>query len=369
MSGRLLRRLTAVVTGVALSTGLLTLTTPPAEAATFAVSVTASATTVKVGGKITFSGAVSPKPSSRTLYLQRRYVDSTGWSTVKKFSAARTGRYTVATGFGNDRDRYYRVYKPKTSTRKAGYSNAVRVAVNPVAEPLSGGRNVTIVGSGFTGTTKVTVTPQVPAAHIADGTGALPELLATFSVTDDNTIEVTPPASLGGTNLVRIYTPTKTVVTKLTYARTSRKASTFEKAVLDQVNLRRAKSQTCNGKSMPAVRSVAWDGELSDLALSHARDLAARQDVYKGLDHVTYGLKEFIHRFVAAGFTTGGLGEDLALSPVDSSATQVVAQWMSSKSGHCESVMGKSWVKAGVGVASGDWNGQASIFTNLDLRS
>lgn len=382
MRRRLLRHLTAFVTGLALATGLLAVATVPAHAASFSLTIAASAKTVFLGDTATFTGKVSPKPSSRTLYLQRRYVGSSTWTTVKKFRAGSSGSYKVSTGFSNDRDRYYRVYKPKSSSRKAGHSKAVQVivdpkptgppasltSVSPAVEPLSGGIDLAITGTQLTGTTRVTVTPQVRPAHTADGSGVFPELTAAFSVTSDTEIKVTPPASLGGTNLVKVYTPAATLTTTVTYAKAARSPSTFEQQVLDQVNLRRSSTQTCRGKSMPAVGALTWDGEYADLTLSHAKDLAARQGLgYNGLSHTTYGVKEWYHRFFLAGYD-GGFGEDLALSPTSSSASQVVQQWMNSTDGHCESVMDGDWTKAGVGVASGLRGSQSSIFSNLDLR-
>jgi len=369
MRRRLLRHLTALVTGLALAMGLLTVATVPAQAATFGVTISASMTTVLETGTVTFTGKVNPKPSSRTLYLQRRYPGSSTWASVKKFTANTDGSYSVKTGFGDARDRYFRVYKPKSSTRKVGRSASMKIVVDSPPEPLSGGKTVRLNVPGATGATSVTVTPRVPADYIDANVGLSALPVAHFTVIDDNTIDITPPASLGGSNLVSIQTPSGVVETSLLFGRTSRAGSAFEKAVLDQINLRRSKKQTCRGKSMPAVGKVAWDGQLSDLARSHANDLAARQGTaYDGLDHVTHGLKEFYHRFFAAGYTSGASSEDLALSPKGYTASQVVSQWMKSNSGHCESVMNKTWKKAGIGVASGRWGSQSSIFTNLDLR-
>lgn len=382
MRTRLLYHLTALATGLALTAGFVVVATVPAQAASFGVTITASAKAVVIGQTVKFTGKVSPKPSSRTLYLQRRYVGSSTWTSVKKFKAASSGSYSVSTGFSNDRDRYYRIYKPKSSSRKAGYSKAVQVivdpkptgkpatlsSVSPAFEPLSGGVALTVAGSHFTGTTKVTVTPQVPASDTTKGDGVFPELTAGFTVTSDTGLRMTPPASLAGTNLVKIYTPTGTVTTTVTYAKATRTASAFEKQVLDQVNARRSSVQTCNGKSKPAVGALTWDGAYADVALSHAKDLVARQGAgYSGLDHTTYGLKDWFQRLSLAGYT-GAVSEDLALSPADFTASQVVQQWMNSKSGHCESVMDGRWTKAGIGAATGLWGSQSSIFTNLDLR-
>lgn len=377
----LLRRLIALVSGLALSAGFLTLATAPAQAASFSVSVAASVQTALVGQTVTLTGKVGPKPSSRTLYLQRRFVGSTSWVKVKKFKAARSGAYRIVTRLTDDRDRYYRIYKPKAGKRKAGHSSAVQVIVNPAGgtpatvsslslttQPLSGGSTVRITGSHFTGTTRVTMTPQVRADYTTDGSGVFPELVAAVTVIDDGTMDVTPPASVAGTNLVKIYTPTFTVATTLTYALGAHSASDFEKQVLDQLNLRRSSIQTCRGTSMPAVGPLSWDTALADISLAHARDLAARQGAgYSGLSHYTYGLKQWYQRFLLAGITSG-FGEDLALSPETYSASKVVQQWMDSTDGHCESVMSGGWTKAGIGVARGVWKDQDSIWTNLDLR-
>ena len=382
MRRRLLRHLTVFVTGLALATGLLTVATVPAQAASFTVSIGASTTVAVVGGKVTFSGKVSPKPSKRTVYLQRRNVGSTSWTTVKKFTVAKSGAYKVTTTLTSDRDRYYRIYKPKSSGRRAGHSRAIQLIVDPApvstpstllslsptTSPLAGGTTVTVTGTGLSGTTKVTVTPQVRADYTADGSGAFPELIAGFVVGSDGQLEITTPASLAGTNLVKIYTAGGTLTSTLTYARTAHAPTTFEKQVLDQVNLRRSSKQTCRGTSMPAVSALTWDDEFADLTLSHAKDLAARQGAgYSGLSHTTFGLKEWYHRIYLAGYG-GAFSEDLALSPAGYSASQVVQQWMDSTSGHCESVMDGDWTKVGIGVARGLWGSQSSIFTNLDLR-
>jgi uncharacterized protein YkwD len=370
-----------LLTGLAL-TGLVAVATVPAQAAVFKVSIGASATVAVVGGKVTFSGKVSPRPSKRTVYLQRRNVGSTTWTTVKKFTVKKSGAYKVTTTLTSDRDRYYRIYKPKSSARKAGHSRAIQVIVDPArasapsslltlspaTSPLSGGTTVTVTGEGLSGTTKVTVTPQVRADYTADGSGAFAELTAGFTTSGDALLKITTPASLAGQNLVKIYTAGGTLTSTLTYTRTARAPSSFEQQVLDQVNLRRSSTQTCRSKPMPAVGTLTWDGEYADLALAHAKDLVARQGAgYTGLDHRTYGLKDWFDRFLLAGYS-GGFSEDLALSPAGYSASDVVQQWMNSTSGHCESVMDGDWTKAGIGVASGLWGSQPSIFTNLDLR-
>lgn len=388
MHSKLLRHAAALLAGFGLVAGLLGAAAAPAQAASFGVTISASATQVSVGQSVTLAGKVSPRPATRYVYLQRRYVGSTAWHTVKKVRTTRAGYYHVTVTPGNDDDRYYRIYKPKQRSRKAGRSAAVELIVDRVAttpatlegitpgnSPLSGGVTLTISGTGLAGTSTVTFTPRVERSATKDGTGILPELRGTVTAVDDTTLTVRTPASLGGENLVKVYTPSGTLTSTVSYAAGNRGLTGFEQQVLDELNARRAVAQTCteNGRttSMPAVAPVAWDGALSDLALSHSADLAARQDVYQGITHTTYGTASWTTRFQLAG-VTGGYGEILALSPSASSAAEVVGQWMKSTAGHCTSVMNPNWTKAGVGVSTGAWQTsggvQDSIFSNVDFQ-
>lgn len=390
MHATLLRRCAALLTGLALAAGMLTLTAAPAQASRYGVSIAIADTAVVVGDTVTVTGKVSPKPSSRWVYLQRRFVDAGGWKTIKKVHTTRSGAFRVTVGTGDDRDRYYRVYKPKKGSRKAGYSAAIQVIVDsapapgpvptltgltPTSGPLAGGTELTVTGTGFDASTTVTFTPRVTSAQTADGSGILPELPGRVTFVDSGTLRVATPASLGGSSLVKIYAPSKTLTTSYTYAMTPREPDAFEQEVVAQINVRRASPQTCTvdgaAKKMPPVPPVAIDGALSDLALSHSRDLVARQGVYHGLSHSTYRTAEFSTRFALAG-VTGWFGEILAISSLDSKPSDVVDQWMAS-SGHCESVMNGDWTKAGVGVLTGVWvrnDGTSfnSLFSNVDFQ-
>lgn len=385
MRAMLLRRFSAALIGLAVATGVLTLAPVPANAASFGVSIAVSDVSVRQGDKVTISGKVSPRPSSRSVYLQQRDVGSTSWRTVKKFKTAKSGSYKVTVTAGDTKDRYYRIYKPKQGKRKAAHSAIRHVIVDPVLGPgapatlaglsptrgpLAGGQQVTITGSGLAGTTRVTFTPLVPASYTKDNTGILPELEATVRSASASSIEITTPASLGGRNLVTVYARGTTLTATYTYVTTPREATTFEAQVLTEINARRAKKQTCGGTSMPAVGHLRWDGGLGDVALAHARDLAARQQVYRGIQHETYQLDSFAQRFYAAGFTAP-FGEILQASSVRSTATTVVQAWMKSP-GHCASIMRSSWSRVGVGVAPDVRQSQPApqglLFSNVDFR-
>lgn len=390
MHQMLLRRCAALLAGVGLAASVAVTSTAPAAAASFGVTISVADTSVVVGETITISGKVTPRPSARYVYLQKRAVGSATWKTVKKVHTTSGGTFSTRTGASSDADRYYRIYKPKQGSRKAGRSNSVQVivdpattpatpptiaGVSPASGPLSGGATVTITGTGLAGTTRVTFTPLVARSDTADGSGILPELAGAVTVADE-ALRVVPPASLGGPHLVKVYTPTTTLTTSYTYTATPRMPTAFEQQVLAEINRRRAVPQTCHrggaNNAMPAVEPVALDETLADLALSHSRDLAARQDRYDGLAHQTWRTSSFSVRFRLGGVTGGPYGEILALSPQGYTASQVVEQWMGSGSGHCESLMSPTWTKAGVGVAAGVWASgagpQNSIFSNVDFR-
>lgn len=385
MHQMLLRQCAALLTGVGMAASIAVTSAAPAAAASFSVTISVADTSIRVGETIAISGKVTPRPSTRYVYLQKRAVGSSTWKTVKKVKTTSSGAFRTSTRAGSDTDRYYRIYKPKQVSRKPGRSKSVQVIVDPAATsatpptlaaispasgPLSGGTTVTITGTGLADTTRVTFTPLVVRSDTADGSGILPELAGAMTEAA-GTLRVVPPASLGGPHLVKVYTPTTTLTTRYTYAAAPRTPSTFEQQVLTEINERRAVSQTCHqggaSHAMPAVPPVVLDESLADLALSHSRDLAARQNQYEGLSHVTWRTSSFTVRFRLGGVTSGSYGEILALSPQGYDAADVVEQWMDSESGHCESVMSATWTRAGVGVAAGS-EPQNSIFSNVDFR-
>lgn len=380
MHGTLLRPVAALVAGFGLAVGMLGAAAVPAQAATFSVSVTASDASLQACEGLNLTGKVSPAPSSRTIYVQQRLTGATAWTTVAKASTTSAGNYRLTVVPTTAGERQYRVYKPKSSARKAGYSRKLLVAVTPpdgsavacgASSALSGGAEVTVTAEGAGAATAVTFRPLVQGDWLASGVSELPAIPATFRATGDDTLAVVVPPWLGGDALITVSTPSGDTEATFTYKRTWRSASTTDSAVLAELNKRRARTQVCNGTKMPKVPALAWNGELADLALSHSRDLAARQGgVYDGLTHATYGLKGMAQRFYAAKWT-GSFGEVLALSPKAYAPAQIVDQWMASTTGHCESVMNRKWTKAGVGLAVGVWQTkygpQESTFSNVDF--
>ena len=150
-------------------------------------------------------------------------------------------------------------------------------SISDTSGPLSGGSTITINGSGLSATTSVTFTVKLPSLEMsANGTlfgPAIPSLKVT--VVDDTQLQVLVPAGLGGENVVTVTTPNGTTTTSYTYKLTARSGTDFEQAFLVEINKRRAAGATCytsKGQAVvkPAVGALTWNGELSDLAMSHA---------------------------------------------------------------------------------------------------
>lgn len=380
MRSTLLHRAAAVLTGLGLVTGWSGFAATPAQAARYSVSVRASDATVTACEGVNLTGRVSPRPSRRTVTVQERLVGQSRWTTVATVKTTKQGRYRTTVVPASAGDRYYRVRTPKHGKRKAGYSRQLFVRVGEqvgdlracaASSALAGGGSTTITGVGVGSATRVTFTPQLDGDQLAAGFTSMPAVEAEFAVIDDHTLTVRVPAGLGGANLITASAPGATITANFTYKRTWRSPTAFEASVLSELNQRRAKAEVCNGRTLPKVHPLRWDGGLGDLALSHSRDLVTRQQIYQGLDHVTAGTRSVSTRFALAG-VTGAYGEVLALSPRGYTAAQVVNQWMKSTTGHCESVMSAAWTKAGVGVAAGVWlsdvGAQDSNVSNVDFQ-
>jgi uncharacterized protein YkwD len=376
----LLRRFAALLTGTGLALGMLGLAAAPAQAKSFRVGITASNRSVVVCEGVNLTGTVAPRPASRTVWVQERIVGQSTWRTVAKVSTTSAGNYRTTVVPTSAGDRHYRIYKPRAGSRKAGYSRAVPVSVVastgglkacPASSPLSGGGSTPVTGAGIGAVTTVTFTPQIDAGRLAAGFTSMPSIDADFVVVNADEIRVAVPAGLGGAATLAVTTPAGTATTTFVYKTTWRGPTAFESKLLGEINKRRASARTCHkdgaNHRMRAVRALSWDGTLGDLARSHSNDLAARQDVYGGLSHTTYGTSSFTVRFAQAG-VTGSFGEVLAVSSKASSASAVVDQWIKSVSGHCENLMNAGWTKAGVGVTPGVWQAQDSIFSNVDFR-
>lgn len=103
------------------------LTVAPAQAATYAVSITASKTNADVGTRFTVSGKVTGKSSaSKSIAIQRR-TGSAAWRTLTTVKTTSKGTYRRAITVRQAGAQQYRVVAPASRSTKRGASQAVTV--------------------------------------------------------------------------------------------------------------------------------------------------------------------------------------------------------------------------------------------------
>jgi uncharacterized protein YkwD len=118
------------------------------------------------------------------------------------------------------------------------------------------------------------------------------------------------------------------------------------RTVLDTMNARRAHA---------GAAPLAANAILAREAQEHASDMAARQYFsHSDPDGVT-----FQQRMNASGYPPSNVAENLGLTSGE--ASEVVSFWMESTD-HRANMLGAQYVAAGVGVATGTWQGRPVKF-------
>jgi hypothetical protein len=86
-----------------------------------------SSTSVRLGGKVTFSGKVSPAHKGKTVYLQ--FLQAGKWVTKKSATTSATSSYTLVLKPTSSKDFSWRVYLPKHADHAAAYSAKILLTV------------------------------------------------------------------------------------------------------------------------------------------------------------------------------------------------------------------------------------------------
>ena len=133
--------------------------------------------------------------------------------------------------------------------------------------------------------------------------------------------------------------------------RTQHRADLLGQAVLDSVNVLRARGCHCpDGKWYAPAAPLRWSDQLAQSALRHAEDMRRR----KFFKHTGSDGSDFTDRIHATGYDWQLAAENIALG--HSSARDVVKDWEASD-GHCQNLMhprlrdmglatsGKFWVQ------------------------
>lgn len=237
-------------------------------------------------------------------------------------------------------------------SRNFAYTVTPKAVLSDTSGPLAGGDTIHLVGTGLSGTTKVTFTPLGRSGFELSGMPAIPG--TNLSVTGDVLISVTTPQNLAGPAEVAVTGPNgTTVIGSYTYKSVDRSASTFEQQVLNELNAARSVPQTCGSATYAAAGALSWDPNTADFALAYSKDSVLRSSTYLSVlggmtTHNWPGLPYANWKFWEAGWEDNAQDEIVMAAGTNVSAKSVVSGWLAS-SAHCEALMRSKYTKASVG--------------------
>ncbi|MEZ5039241.1 MAG: CAP domain-containing protein [Saprospiraceae bacterium] len=123
----------------------------------------------------------------------------------------------------------------------------------------------------------------------------------------------------------------------------------FATEILDEINAFRRSGYRCGARRMVAVPPLAWNEQLADAALRHARDMAQHNHFsHTGTDGSTSG-----ERTRAAGYNWSTVGENIAYGYPD--IKSAVKGWMES-TGHCKNIMNPDFKEMGAAAEGQFWS-------------
>ncbi|MBL8340370.1 MAG: CAP domain-containing protein [Rubrivivax sp.] len=115
------------------------------------------------------------------------------------------------------------------------------------------------------------------------------------------------------------------------------------KALLEEINRRRAEGATCGTQRMAPAPPVGWSDLLHRAADAHVRDMAPQRG--DSIGHTGSNGSSVGQRVDTAGYRWRSVGENVAAGRPTASAT--LAQWMASP-GHCSNIMSPGFAEVAV---------------------
>lgn len=115
------------------------------------------------------------------------------------------------------------------------------------------------------------------------------------------------------------------------------------KALLDLVNIERAKSCRCGGKKQNAVGSLTWNETLAKAAKNQAEYLVKK----KGISHTGAFGSSPSSRVSKLGYKWSWVGENIAKG--QESLEEVIKAWMKSPP-HCKNIMNGNFTEFGAAI-------------------
>ncbi len=124
-------------------------------------------------------------------------------------------------------------------------------------------------------------------------------------------------------------------------------------SALAAVNQLRLNGCVCGTESLPATQAIVWNTQLYDAALSHAKDMQARNY----FSHTSPSGENVYHRLIASGYiskTSNILtyGENIAFGEFD--LATAVQKWVDSPS-HCANLMRDTYQEMAIAHEGNYW--------------
>jgi uncharacterized protein YkwD len=116
-----------------------------------------------------------------------------------------------------------------------------------------------------------------------------------------------------------------------------------ENALVEEINRVRSEGAVCRRIALPPVAPLDIHTELRQAARRQTRYMALHHD----WDHSVAGC-EATTWVDTARYRWTSFGQNLALRGRRDSAARVVASWIASREGHCETLMSRKWTSVGV---------------------
>jgi len=117
------------------------------------------------------------------------------------------------------------------------------------------------------------------------------------------------------------------------------------KAILDRVNVARAKPRICGHRRFDAAAALAWNEQLAAASLAHSRAMAGQNF----FSHEGQSGGSVTDRVAREGYRWRRAGENIAAG--QGSPEKVVAGWLASP-GHCANIMNPGFVEMGAAYAT-----------------
>jgi uncharacterized protein YkwD len=118
--------------------------------------------------------------------------------------------------------------------------------------------------------------------------------------------------------------------------------------MLQLINKARSQGAKCGGKKFAPAPPLAWNNQLEQAAVIHARDMSGK----KFFNHTGSDGSTAADRMERSGYAWKNYGENIGLGYQDEQ--EAVAAWLSS-TGHCRNIMNPQYTEIGAARSGSYW--------------